>query len=66
MILATRLFFDLGRVKQRCNNRRGTDTNGHAGLYQFVAAFLIGSVNVVITVGHGQFSMAFGAGWEAA
>ena len=64
--LTSRLFLDLGRIKQRGDNRGGPNTHRNPGLHQFRPALLTGPIVIVVRIAHGQFSMAFGVALEAA
>jgi len=66
MILAAGLFLDLGRVKQRGDNRRRADPDGYAGFHQLAAALLVCAVILVVAVAHRASSMVFGTCWKAA
>ena len=66
MSLLARLLLDLGSVKQRSDDRRGSDSDRDSGLHQLVATLLVGAVRIVVAVRHERFSMAFRVDWEAA
>src|SRR5687768_2317032 len=57
---------DLGRVKQRGDDRRRADPDRHPGLDQFGAPSVVGVVGgLVFVVAHRGLSMASAASWEA-
>jgi hypothetical protein len=66
MRLGAGLFLDLGRVKQRGDDRGRADADGDASLHQLGTALFVGAIQIVVAVAHARFSMAFRAAWEAA
>ena len=66
MILSPRLLFDFRGIEQGRDNCSGANTNRHAGLDQFVAAFVAGAFGIVTVVRHAPFSMGFSGNWKVA
>ena len=68
MSLVARLFLDLGGVEQRRDDRGRANSDGYPRFDQLGSALFARFVSIVVAVAiaHGQRSMAFNAGWEAA
>lgn len=66
MSLPARFLLDFGGIKQRGDDRGGAYSDRHSCLHELFSPTLVLPFDVVISVGHARFSMAFGATLEAA
>ena len=64
--LPARLLLDLGRVEERSHDGGRSDSDGDARLHQLLTPLFVGLFEIVVLIGHGQISMAFGAAREVA